>query len=54
MATSKKPIIISSQLWTPQRTGWVASGFAGLLGELSKCATQWSRVPAGSTFCSAR
>src|SRR4051794_21624564 len=34
-ATSKKPIIISSQLCSPHRTSTLGSGLAGLLGELS-------------------
>src|SRR5260370_32627561 len=54
IATSNQPIIISSQLWSPQCTSLVASGLAGLLGELSKCAMHSIRVPLGSTFSSDR
>ena len=36
----KNPIIISSQLWSPQVTSFVGSAASGLFGELSKCAVQ--------------
>src|SRR5580704_17432616 len=34
------PIIISSQIWSPQRTSFLGSGMAGSSLALSKCATQ--------------
>src|SRR5579872_7382188 len=48
-ATWNQPIIISSQVWSPQRTSAFGSGLYRLLGELSKCAVQSIRVPLGST-----
>src|SRR5262245_1741793 len=45
----KKPIIISSQLWSPQVTSLVGSGLNRLFGELSKCAVQRIFVPLGNT-----
>jgi hypothetical protein len=41
-ATSKKSIIISSQLWSPHFTSLEGSGLWGLFAELSKCATHFS------------
>src|SRR5262249_37271596 len=46
----KKPIIISSQVWSPHRTTAVRSGFDLLFGELSKCAMTSSVVPFGKDF----
>src|SRR5580704_7964264 len=43
-----QPIIISSQVWSPQRTVFLGSGLAGLSFELSKWATQCSVVPFGT------
>src|SRR2546421_8108382 len=53
-ATSKNPIIISSQLCSPKRTSAPGSGFRGLFAELSKYPIHCKRVPAGSTRGSAR
>ena len=48
-AKSNQPIIISSQLCSPQRTGEVGSGLKVLLAELSKKAVHSMRVPRGSS-----
>ena len=42
-----QPIIISSQVWSPQWTVLVGSGLAGLSAELSKWATHSIVVPLG-------
>src|SRR5262249_27568762 len=39
-AKSTHPIIISSHVWSPQKTVLFGSGLLGFLSELSKCATQ--------------
>src|SRR5215831_911090 len=53
-ARSKKPTIISSQLWSPQVTTFVGSALSGLLVELSKCAVHSIFVPLGRIMGCAR
>ena len=48
MTMSKKPSIISSHDWSPQRTDFVGSGFARLCSELSNTARQKMTEPGGS------
>src|SRR5688572_22968860 len=50
---SMNPIIISSQVWSPQWTALVGSGLALLAAELSKLAKHWTRVPFGILIGSA-
>src|SRR5258707_210805 len=55
MTASKKPRAISSQLCSPNFTSALGSGFARLLGELSKYASPITLVPGGSTSgCASR